>query len=206
MKTRFHTAAIVAALMAGCTYAEQNGAAAADEIIVKFASDQTINGTILQAFDDASAETELEKSVQALSDEVGIPFNYSRITSGREIVIEIPSSPVVDKIAQRVGRAEAVDTVVTRTDDVSSAPGELLVTLKRESIESGADVDPNALAAELIDDHRLAVFCELRADGRLAIMPNLERLVGTLAEQLSSRPDIDYAQPNYRVRHFERNQ
>lgn len=193
----------------GCSYAEQRSVAASDEIIVKFAAGQSINDTIVQAFDDANAETSLEKSVHALSDELDIPLEYSRLTSGREIVIEIPTRQVIDKIAERLRGSDDVEDVVVESqaaNDVPNGPNELLVTVDRSKIGSGPDVDANALAARLVADDRFPVTCEIRTDGRLVITPDFERLVVTLAEELASRPDIDYAQPNYRVRHYNKNQ
>ncbi len=194
-------------VMLGCSYPEQQSVAAANEIIVKFAAGESINDTIVQAFDDTNAETSLEESVVALSDELDIPFDYSRLTSGREIVIEIPTGRVFDRIAEHLRGSDDVENVVIEShaaSDVPNVPNELLVTVDRAKIESGPGVDANALGARLVGDDRFPVICEFRTDGRLVVTPDFERLVGTLAEELTSRPDIDYAQPNYRVRHYNR--
>lgn len=210
MRMCLHTiASITVFVVLGCTYTEQKSVAASDEIIVKFAAGQSINDTIVRAFDDTSAETSLENSVRALSDALDIPFDYSRLTSGREIVIEIPTRRVIDKIAERLRGSDYVEDVVIEShvaNDVPNGPNEILVTVDHAKIESGSDVDANALAARLVADDRFPVTCEIRTDGRLVITPEFERLVATLAEELASRPDIDYAQPNYRVRHYNMNQ
>ena len=207
MRICLHTfTAITVFVFLGCTYTERQSFAAAGEIIVKFAAGQSINDTIVQAFDDKSAETSLGKSVQALSDELGIPFEYSRLTSGREIVVKIPARRVFDRISAQLRGSEDVDKVVARYDHDGLNGPALLVTVNRTRIEDGPVVDANALAARLVDDHRFPVTCEIRTDGRLAVTPDFEHLVATLAEELANRPDIDYAQANFRVRHYNTNQ
>lgn len=197
-------------VMLGCSYPEQQSVAAANEIIVKFAAGESINQKIVQAFADTNVEKSLEESVAALSDELDIPFDYSRLTSGREIVIEIPTGRVFDRIAEHIRGSDDVENVVIESHaasdipNVPNVPNELLVTVDRAKIESGPGVDANALGARLVGDDRFPVICEFRTDGRLVVTPDFERLVGTLAEELTSRPDIDYAQANYRVRHYNR--
>jgi len=202
--------ATVSILLLSCTYAERYEANdSGDEIIVKFSADQTINETIVQAFDDVDAEASLEESVQRLSTELGVPFVYSRLTSGREVIVKIPMRQVYELVAERIRNSDEVEnTVIAKRTigDVSNGPDEILVTIDSSRIELGPNVDANALAALLINDQRFPVICDIRSDGRLAVAPDFEHLVARLVKELGSRPDIDYAQANYQVRHYDNKQ
>lgn len=180
----------------GCSYVEQQGVAAPAEVIVKFAPGQAINTTIAKALDDAGAEKSLGKSMQNLSAELGIPFEYSRLTSGREIVLEVPVDPVLNAIAERLRQSDAVATYAI------ASGGTILVAVDRSGIDPDLLLEPNKLGSRLIDDSRLPVHSEFRADGRLALTPDLERLVTTLVTNLGDRDEVEYAQPNYRARHY----
>lgn len=197
---------IASVLALSCTYAERDMAdGSGDEIIVKFAADQAVNETIRRAFDDAGAEVSLEKSVRTLSSELGVPFAYSRLTSGREIVVEILNRQVYEMVAERIRDAGEVENAAIEkrsVGDANNGPDEILVTIDRSQIRLGPDVDANALAARLVSDQRFPVICDIRTDGRLAVTPDFENLVAMLVRELASRPDIDYAQPNYKVRHY----
>lgn len=192
--------AAVSLALLGCTYTEQQGAAASAEVIVKFATEQPINTTIGEAFDDAGAEASLEKSVQELSGELGVPFEYSRLTSGREIVLKVPAGPVLNAIAERLRQSPAVKTFTVDANDI------LLITLERSGIDPDLLLDPEKLGFRIIGDKRFPVDCDIRADGKLAVTPNIERLVATLVEDLGRRSEIEYAQPNHQVRRFDTNQ
>lgn len=195
--------AAVSCLVLSCTYAERQVAdGGAYEIIVKFASDQTINEIVTQAFDDTDAEASLEKPVNGLSKELGVPFVYSRLTSGKEIVVDIPAMQVYKKVIERIRDSDEVENATLE----KHANDEILVTLVSGSIESGRNIDANVFAAHLINDDRFPVSCEVRPDGRLAVTPDFERLVGVLAKNLANRSDIDYAQPNHQVRHYNNTQ
>lgn len=192
-------------LLLSCTYAERYEAGGG-EIIVKFAADQAINETIVQAFDDVDAEASLEESVRGLSAELGVPFVYSRLTSGREVIVKIPVRQVYEVVAERIRDADDVEnTVIARrtSGDVSNGPDEILVTIDSSKVELGPDVDANTLATRLINDQRFPVFCDIRSDGRLTVTPDFEHLVARLVKELGSRPDVDYAQANYQVRHYD---
>lgn len=197
------TVAVFAVL--GCTFAEPQNAAAADEIIVKFAADQAINEMITVAFDDKTAQASLERYVQTLSEELVVPFVYSRLTSGREIVIEVPEKRVLQMIAERIRRSEGVEKVVVArrtSQETGYAVGEILVSVDSARIEIGPRGVADALAVRLVNDARFPVNGEARADGLLAITADLERIIGTLAADLTGRSDIEYAQPNYAVHHY----
>ena len=198
---------IAASMLAlSCTHAERfEAATSGDEIIVKFAADQPINETIVQAFDDLDAQALLQESVQALSAELGVPLVYSRLTSGREIIIEIPMRQTYEVIAERIRDSDGVEHLIIRertSGDVSNGVDEILVTVDNSKIKLGPNVDLDALATGLVADRRFPVICDYRADGQLAVTPDFERLVGALVKALSQRPDIEYAQPNFRVRHY----
>lgn len=197
---------VVSVLVLSCTYAQRHESGVrGDEIIVKFAADQTVNDTIQRAFDDADAEILLGESVQRLSAELGVPFVYSRFTSGREIVVEIRSGQVYEFIAARIRDSdEVVDTAIEKraAGGVSSGPDEILVTIDSSKTSGDSDLDADALAARLVGDQRFPVLCDIRADGRLAVTPDFTHLVTALVKELASRADIEYAQPNYQVRHY----
>ena len=195
-------------LALSCTYAERHETATTGaEIIVKFAADRAINETIVRAFDDAEAQTLIKESVQALSSEIGVPLVYSRLTSGREIIVEIPVKQTYEVLAERIRRAESVENVAIRqraSGNVSNGADEILVTVDNSKVKLGPGADLDATAARLVADGRFRLICRLRAEDQLGITPDFEHLVGTLAKELASRPDIEYAQPNYRVRHYSR--
>lgn len=205
MRSRIMIATAFLTLLS-CTYTDQQSAIAAEEIIVKFAGNQAINETIVRAFDDRHAEASLRISVEELSEELGVPFVYSRLTSGREIIVEIPVGRVYDTIAERLRKSDKVETLVVLRRASSERPNamdEILVTLDAAGVASTRSVDANTLGAELVGDERFPVHCELRTDRRLAVTPDFEQLVEALVKKLASRPDVDYAQPNYRVRHYD---
>lgn len=204
-------AAILLVLSCGCSYADRQTAdretAGGDgyEIIVKFSADHDINATIVRAFDDAEAEASLADPVNRLSTELGVPFVYRRLTSGREIVVEVPTRQVYDNIVERIRGSDEIENATfekRKIDKVSNRPDEILVTLAAGTVAPGRSIDADLFAAHLVSDDRYPVSCEIRPDGRLAVTPDFERLVGVLAKSLASRADIDYAQPNYRVRHY----
>lgn len=206
MRTRsglLASAAFVALL--GCTVSEQRGAAA-EEIIVKFADGDRINESILLAFDGADENPSLQVFVQELSNELGVPLTYSRLTSGREVVVAIPATRVYDMIAERLRGVDEVEDVVIENRafaDALTVADEIIVTVNRDKIAIGPGVDADALGQRLVGSEQFPVVCNFLADGRLAITPDLEQLATSLVTKLSGRPDIEYAQRNTRVQHYE---
>lgn len=190
-----------------CSYTERHEVVAAEEIIVKFVADQPINETIVRAFDDKDAEVSLQKSIQGLSEDLGVPFAYSRVTSGREIVLTIPAMAVIEAISARLHESDEVEQLVVQhraTTATSNAVSEILITV--DGPDNITSTDATALATQLIGDERFPIDCDIRTNGQLALVPDFEQLIKNLVNALSERPDIDYAQSNYRVRHYERAQ
>lgn len=198
-------------LVLSCSYADRHAAMAdgsGDEIIVKFTADQAVNETIVRAFDEDDAERSLQESIHTLSNELGVPFVYSRVTSGREIVVEIPTRHLIELVAERIRESDNVQAAIVEirdTGDLANQGEEILVTVDSNKIDLARSEDLDAIAARLVSDDRFPVNCSVREDGRLAIEPDFKNLVGGLVNKLQDRPDIDYAQPNFRVRHYNNN-
>lgn len=190
-------------LLAGCSHAEMQSAAAG-EVIVKFAEGQAVNDTIVKAFEDSAAEASIEKSVQSLSQELDIPFVYSRLTSGREVVVEIPAEQVYEILVARLRDSAEVNEVTIGKRSAGTVLQEIIVVLDHKHSKLHSDDDASTLAARLIGGNRYAVHCEVRAEGQLVIVPDFDGLLETLSKALDSRADIDYAQPNYQVRHYDK--
>lgn len=192
-------------LVLGCGHAEQRSETVAAEIIVKFAAQEEISDTIVKALNDSSAETTINDFVADLSRELGVPLTYSRLTSGREIIIAIPAERVIQEIVGRLENSDGVSDVVVERATQDDGPvniGRILVTIAPSENDPGVDAD--ALGARLVGAEDYPVACDRLPDNRLLIRPDFERLVATLVTRLAGRPGVEYAQPNYVVRHYNR--
>ena len=189
-------------LILSCTYAEQQRPTPAGEVIIKFSADQPVNSTILKAFDDKSAESALVESIRGLSSEEDIPIEYSRLTSGREVIVEVPEDRIFDALLRRLNNSGDVDEVVVNRRGDGGGSRELLVAIRPDKTAPRLEEDADALARHLLGDNETPVSCEFRVDGRLAIEPDFERLLEQIAATLAARDDVEYAQPNFRARHY----
>ncbi len=181
-------------LVLSCTYADRRGTGNdGPEIIVKFSDRHAMAGIVVRAIDDAVVAETLSRDVATLSAELGVPFVYSRLTSGREIIVELQVEQTLRIIADRCRESVQIDEV--HVDDEKK-----VVVINIDSDPGG---DLSRFLARTVNDDRLPTTGTMRGDGRVEVAPDFDSIARILADELSSRPDVDYAQINYRVRHYD---
>lgn len=201
--------------MLSCSNAEPNGVGATAEVIIKFGEGQgqgqgqIINEVVIRAFDNAEEEKNLAGLIRDFSREVAAPLRYSRLTSGREVVVEVLEADIIFAIAERIRRSAKVQKVgVARRTTGGSVggpvnTGKMLIVMLDSAFKHPTDsAAADTLANRLIADPRYPVTGARLADGQLTVTLNFERFVADLCGELTRRPDIDYAQPDHKVRHY----
>lgn len=173
------------------------------EIIVKFSNDHTIDPAISDAFADPRKTADLEAYVEQLASQMAAPLRFSRLTSGREIVVEIRREQLLSELADRVAHADRVADVEIQTHDAGLTDiSELVVDFKpcnKPNLGNQASVDTTART--LLGDVPHEFRAHTRADKRLGIDIDFRDLLTDLVAALNARNDVDYAQPSYVLRH-----
>lgn len=198
-------------LQLSCSHAGDSdlGQRIAGEIIVKFTESNSIDGLVVEAFSNDAALSDVERSVASLSKEVQLPFRFSRLTSGREVVLEIPCDEILELLVSRIRESAEVKKVSVSSSGAGGAEGDAEVVVSFVSPAEyaqrlGRDATAaDALATALIADSRLSVSGRLIGDEDLAVMPDFRRIVMNLVAELNARSDVSYAQANFTVRHYE---
>jgi hypothetical protein len=208
---------IFATVVAGLAVADEVPPApeSTGEVIVKFAQGQQVNATITEYLRSGDMlPHEVVTFTRDLSSQLGIPFEASRITSGREIVVAIRHD---DLLADLVGRvADHPDVARSRlSDDAGGAPNvrrELLISLDTCSNAHQAlsdfnrsggatESDIREVAGSLAGAVNYPVNARLLPSGELALSVDTNALTVQLARALQERADVAYAQPNFVMRY-----
>ena len=136
-----------------------------------------------------------------------LSFTYARVTSGRELVLEIRRDAYLNTLAERARAAKGVDDVELVTDRTAGAMD------RRDEIHIRFDVESagyaelsktdasgvDRIARTLIDDERYPLETRVLPDRRLAIGVNSRQLTLMVVEALQSRSEVEYAQANFVV-------
>ncbi len=202
----------------GCSMAndepQQSGFVA--EVIVKFSSDERIGEVIGDSLSKGGElNSEINRFAAALSKETGIPFEAARITSGRELILEVRPDELLTALEEHVSQAPDVAECHRSSGDRSSprAREEVLVSfldgsqsfaaLERMSPTASRQPDPalTELAEPLIRGFDYPVISRRLPSGELALSIDVNALTISLVEMLPGRDDVEYAQPNFIVRY-----
>ncbi len=184
------------------------------QIIVKFANKEPINAEVAMAL-EKGAETsyEIQQFVKFLAQELRVPLRAGSITSGHELLIEIPYAEVLGRLHEHIHRLVEVTRVVVKKNESGSSfysTNEVIVsfdskgeayTIVNRAAESNTmtDASLDMLATSLAPSPLYALSTRVTADKRLALIPNMNAMTHAITQVLKEREDVEYAQPDYRL-------
>ncbi len=178
-------------------------------VIVKFIADHPIDSkarAVLagESFDSAA----FSRLLEPVSLAVGLPLEATRVTSGGEVLLQLPRTSVLDRLAMHLQGQKDVAKVVEELD-LSGNPF-FSRDRARVSFQTGSPFgnavsqalgDPssmpevaNKLADTLLEQTSYPTSATLLPDGRLELTLDWERLTDTLASALRRLDDVDYVQ------------
>lgn len=185
------------------------------QVIVKFESAEQISSDILlsmQASDTPSRS--VNRFAAALSDQVGIPFEATQITSGRELVLEVRSDTLLADLESQLSQQPDVAECYRTTDERSSPyrRDEVIVTFENDSDQYRAlqnlqptpdrpSPDVMRISEALTRDIAYPVTPRVLPSGQLALSIDTNALTQQLVDELTKRNDVSYAQPNFVMKH-----
>ena len=182
---------------------------AAGQLLAKFASGEATDNEVVRLL--ASGETasdRLDAIIEQLGDTLDVPLFVRQITSGRELVLEIDRSKVLDMAASRL--SEAPDVHAVRIDRVEGVQRYWQDRLLLE-LAAGSDL---ARTAALVNDERAAqtvqrqlskrlrhahyvVATQVISPQRIALRIDLQATTLNLVKALQAQTYVEYAQPNF---------
>ncbi len=209
---------LCAAVVFACGPAFSENAKPEGEMIVKFAAEHPINAEILTLLTHNESSSERVKQlVREIGDELGVALRFERITSGREVVINIPREKALEQLATQLAATSGVDRVKILCAQEKTAPfesyDELVVsfdpdTSSYQAAEAVAQRDNSpersvqALINELTETTPYELDGRVLPDKRLALRLDLAQTASRLASQLNDLGDVEYAQPNFAVKAY----
>ena len=222
MKRRFFSAAcwaimalwLVPAKPLGAEVKLQSPQSAMAELIVKFVADseaqQVVNAAVQEGVQQNAG---LVRLTQTLSDQLNVPLQAQRVTSGREFVCAVDINAMAQQVAAHLQRRDDVQRAVPMTTDpATQGPGhrnpkvlieftpdsnaaKTLAKALRESPESRSALQ--GLAASVGEDLDLPLTMQPEDVQRLVLSVEMESVIAELVERLRQRSDVEYAQPTF---------
>lgn len=209
--------ASIVAVLAGCCMIAPR-AADADaapqsvvlEVIVKFSNDSDLGRRIGKLMGehpmDPGALADLKAPLRAST---GLALTPVSVTSGRELLVRIEETPLLERVKQSLESQPEVDsaTMVAAQDENPRLPRSMLLVrfpaasdaaalMKTAHGDGGHDAAVQALAAKLCAGSGVPVLGTAQQDARLAVTLDRYRLLGQVTAQFGRLDDVDYAQPN----------
>ena len=222
MKRRFFSAACWAIMALGLALAKPLGAevklrspqTAMAELIVKFVAgseaQQVVNAAVQEGIQRNAGLTRL---AQTLSDQLNVPLQAQRVTSGRELVCAVDINAMAQQVAAHLQRRDDVQRATPMpTDPATQGPGhrnpkvlieftpdsnaaKTLAKALRESPESSSALQ--GLAESVGDELDLPLTMQPEDVQRLVLSVDMESVIAELVERLRQRSDVEYAQPTF---------
>lgn len=198
---------VCAPLWAGAAAPADQEPLAAGQMLVKFAAGGAADSEITRLH--ASGETgsaALDAYVQTLAAALDVPLFVRGITAGREAILEIERSAVLEQAAGRLREAPGVKRVaVDRVGGAQRYWRDRLVIepVPGSDLAQGAQADAegtyvqNLLATRL--SHRHYVVAARPAPPEIELRIDLQATTLNVINALKSRAGIEYAQPNFVV-------
>ena len=183
------------------------------EVIVKFSDKSKPAEFSAHAIADSNPhDTKLNSYIQSISAEMGIPLEVTRLGSGGNVILRIRESEIVTSIVNRLREDRNVQDVQIIPENDSAAPSvevtfkddtpeaRVLIRASREGAEPNSDVQA---IAERVQGSDMGLLPRVTPPGRLVLAIDRRRLTLAVVRQLSQRPDVEYAQPNFFRRPIE---
>jgi hypothetical protein len=178
-----------------------------DQMIVKFTAQSEAGRALarmdLAAIADPAGDARLVELAQELGERIGIPLRLASLTSGRELLLEVDHQALASALAEALRQRDDVTGVEVLDPAGQEQAPRLAVEFESESafaemVASGSGVAVGPLSgggdleAEVLSSDR----------GRAVLAPDPDALIGTLLARVEADPDVQYAQPNLRLRPY----
>jgi hypothetical protein len=206
----------MACSLLSCVPAWAGGAVAADQeplpagqMLVKFTTGGVTDSEAARLLASGeSASDALDAFAEELSATLDVPLFVRQITSGRELVLEIERSGVLETVARRLRDSpEVVDVQVDRAagaqrhwmDRLLLAPapgGELAHAAAMTDEAHAARAVQRQLAAQLSHPHYVFTARPVSAH-RIVLRIDLQATTMNLVKALQAQHGVEYAQPNF---------
>lgn len=198
-------------ISAGAAMPSDQEALAAGQLLVKFVpggpADNEI-GRLLRSGEPGSAT--LDDIVHSLAAVLDVPLFVRQITSGRELVLEIERSAVLDAAAGRLRGSTGVRSVsIERVGGLQRywrdrlliepvSDSDLAQAASRQQDET-ADATLQGLIAARLSHRHYAVAAQAVSPQQIELRIDLQATTLSLVKTLKSRSGVEYAQPNFVV-------
>jgi len=182
------------------------------DVIVRFRSGAPgAQAAARTAASGAGAEAALAATLRSLSDDLGVPLQFKRLGGGGDLLLAVDRARLEDRLLtslREVGSLAGVEPVQDGLEPEAPRQG-LRVRFARGSAEaaevaraaaragSPEPVGPLEALRRLQSHVGCPLVSRIEPSGELVVEPDLTALSRQLAERLSSRPDVEYAQLNY---------
>ena len=203
------TLLIGAGLQAVAAAARDQEPLAAGQLLAKFESGGAVDGEVARLL--ASGETRsdaLDSHIQRLAETLAMPLFVRRITAGRELLLEIERSAMLDTAASRLqGSADVQSVKIDRLagtqrywrDRLLLEPtpgGDLAQAAALADDTEASEQMQDVLAPQLARPNYVIVAQTVSAQ-QIALHIDLQATTLRLVEALQARADVEYAQPNF---------
>lgn len=190
-------------LIAATAHSADNG----DQMLVKFTAQseagQTLARMDLAAIADPAGDARLVELARQLGERIGIPLRLESLTSGRELLLEVDHQALAGALAEALRQRDDVAGVEVLDPAGQEQAPRLAVEFEPQSafaemIASGSGVTVGPLSsggeveAEVLSSDR----------DRAVLAPDPDALIDTLLARVEADPDVQYAQPNLRLRPY----
>ncbi|MGI9287994.1 MAG: hypothetical protein ACR2P1_21595 [Pseudomonadales bacterium] len=182
-------------------------------MIVKFAADHAINGEVSTLLArSASTSKRIKNLVTELGNTLGVPLRFQRITSGREVIVDVSRAAAREQLAAHLVDSPDVRGADVLCDQEKTPPlepnDELVVSFNPATapykvvMQAAPGTSMQALVNSLASDTPYRLLGRALPDKRLALRLDLAQSVTLLAKKMNELAEVDYAQPNFTVQAY----
>ncbi len=185
-------------------------------LIAKFKGDYPIGRLVRSVPEGAPrAAGELEALLAPISVDVGVPLEPVRVTSGGELVLQIPRRQALEGLASHIGGKSGVEAVTEVPDPspnpfrirdrvrVEFAPDSAVAERLAQGQDLAADEEIRTLVGSLLAGTPYVAEPAIKPGGVLDLVLDWEAVTRQVVTALRSRDDIEYVQAEAMLVPFE---
>lgn len=177
-----------------------------DQVIVKFTSEseagQILSQMNLAAIGDPAEDARVVGVAQDFSQRIGIPLRLERLTSGRELLLAVDHQALASALAERLRQREDVTGAEVADPGSAGEAPRLAVEFRPESAFAEMVAGGSRVALEGPGRSEIEALVQSSKRDRAILTLDPDALMSTLLARIEADPNVQYAQPNLRLRPY----
>lgn len=186
---------------------QAGSASGGDQVIVKFTSQseagQALSQMNLAAIADPAADARLIELAQDLGERIGIPLRLESLTSGRELLLAVDYQALAAALAERLRQRDDVTGVEVADGARDGEAPRLVVQFEPDSpFADSVAKGPRVVLEPVSGEGEIQAKVQSSERDRAVLVLDPDALMSALLARVKADPDVQYAQPNLRLRPY----